>query len=89
MGYKGENLKSISYEFPFLEYMMFIEICELKVSESVGLKDILHLIYAKGPLITFFVSHDAKLCKVVSDLKSNGYYSVEGITAKELVDRFI
>lgn len=87
--YERKNLKKIHYEFPFLEYMLFIEITKLGIEKSIGLKDILHLIYAKNPPIVFLVTHDKDFREVINSLNSKGYYSVEGIKAKELIDRYL
>lgn len=87
--YERKNLKRINYEFPFLEYMLFIEISKLGIKKPIGLKDILHLIYAQYPPVVFLVSHDKKLRKTISSLDYKPYYSVKGIEPKELIETYL
>ena len=86
--YAGKNRQWVSYEFPFLEYAMFIEICKLGVSK-IGIKDIIHLIYAKDPPVIFLVSNDSKLRDIVTSLDSGPHQAVEGISPGDLLDKYL
>lgn len=86
--YERKNLKRINYEFPFLEYMLFIEISKLGI-KKIGLKDVLHLIYAQYPPVVFLVSHDKELREIISSLDFKPYYSVKGIEPKELIETYL